>query len=275
GLDEVLAELRRVRLGKEPVGDDRSRQITASVLSGKFVHADASAVSSPEPSRSTSLSLPPPPSPRLEGRGQGGGGTLTPSPPSDSMPSSAESGSQYFQSVARLGLQAAESLAYAHSERVLHRDVKPSNLLLDIYGRLWVMDFGLAKDDGEDITRAGDVVGTLRYMAPERFSGASDLRADVYSLGLTLYELLTLRPAFEETDRARLVRRITREDPVRPRRMDRHIPRDLETIILKAIAKEPNHRYQTADALAEDMRRFLADRPILARRTSWAGHAWR
>jgi serine/threonine protein kinase/Tfp pilus assembly protein PilF len=256
GLDEVLAELRRVRLGKETAADEQSRQITASVLSGRFVHADSESLTAEE------------------GAQQPERAPLTPSP-SDSITSSVESGSPYFRSVARLGFQAAEALAYAHGERVLHRDIKPSNLLLDVYGRLWVMDFGLAKDDSEDITRAGDVVGTLRYMAPERFSGPSDARADVYSLGLTLYEFLTLRPAFEESDRARLVRRITREEPAAPRRLDRNIPRDLETIVLKAIAKEPNRRYQSAAAMAEDLRRFLADRPILARRTSWAGHTSR
>lgn len=181
----------------------------------------------------------------------------------------------YFRSVARLGLQAADALAYAHGQRVLHRDVKPSNLLLDRQGTLWLTDFGLAKDDGDDLTRTGDLVGTLRYMAPERFQGVSDPRSDVYALGVTLYELLTLRPAFPEADRVRLIHSVTKVDPPRPRLIDPTIPRDLETIVLKAIEKEPGRRYSLAEDLAEDLRRFLADRPIQARRASWREQGWR
>src|SRR5262249_513962 len=106
---------------------------------------------------------------------------------------STSSNTQYFRSVARIGLQVAEALGYAHSQKVLHRDVKPSNLLLDLRGTVWMTDFGLAKEEDDALTQAGDVVGTLRYMAPERFNGISDPRGDVYSLGLTLYELATLR----------------------------------------------------------------------------------
>jgi tetratricopeptide (TPR) repeat protein len=177
----------------------------------------------------------------------------------------------YHRSVARLGLQAAEALAYAHGQKVLHRDIKPANLLLDLHGTLWVSDFGLAKEDGDELTRTGDVVGTLRYMAPERFNGVSDPRSDIYSLGLTLYELLTLRPAFEESDRGRLIRQITQEEPPAPHKLDGRVPRDLETIVLKASAKEPDRRYQ----MAEDLRRFLADRPILARRSPAWERTWR
>ena len=177
--------------------------------------------------------------------------------------------------MARLGVQAADALAYAHGQRVLHRDVKPSNLLLDRQGTLWLTDFGLAKDDGDDLTRTGDIVGTLRYMAPERFKGVSDPRTDVYALGVTLYEMLTLRPAFPTPDRVLLIQQITKEDPPRPRAIDPTIPRDLETIVLKAIEKEPGRRYPTAADMAEDLRRFLADRPIKARRASWREQAWR
>src|SRR5207253_4383236 len=113
-----------------------------------------------------------------------------------------ESGQAYWQSVARIGIQVAEALAYAHGQGILHRDIKPSNLLLDTHGTVWVTDFGLAKAvDGLELTTTGDIVGTLRYMAPERFQGRSDPRSDVYSLGLTLYELLTLRPPFAAGDR--------------------------------------------------------------------------
>jgi WD40 repeat protein len=187
-----------------------------------------------------------------------------------------QSESEFYRSVARVGVQAAEALAYAHQQGVLHRDVKPSNLLLDTRGTVWVTDFGLAKAEGSDeLTGPGDIVGTIRYMAPERFRGEADPRSDVYGLGTTLYELLTLGPAFDDANRARLIERIAHEDPPRPRQRDAHIPRDLETIVLKAIAKEPAERYPSAGALAEDLRRFLADRPIRARRSPWAERAWR
>jgi hypothetical protein len=105
---------------------------------------------------------------------------------------------RYFRSVARLGVQVADALEYAHRHGVLHRDIKPSNLLLDSGGTVWVTDFGLAKaDDADDLTSPGDVVGTLRYVAPERFEGLADARSDVYGLGATLYELLTLRPTLD------------------------------------------------------------------------------
>ena len=177
--------------------------------------------------------------------------------------------------MARLGLQVAEALAYSHDQGVIHRDVKPSNILLDHGGTAWVTDFGLAKEEGNDLTRAGDVVGTLRYLPPERFSGVCDARGDVYGLGLTLYELLAGRPAFDESDRGRLVKRVMHEEPQAPRRFDRRVPRDLETIALTAAAKEPARRYASAAALAEDLRRYLADRPIRARRNSWSEQVWR
>src|SRR5205814_1812841 len=143
--------------------------------------------------------------------------------------------------------------------------------MLDTRGTVWVSDFGLVKEEGEeDLTAQGDFVGTLRYMAPERFQGQSDPRSDVYGLGATLYELLTLRPVFEATNRAKHIERVLHASPAPPRKLDPHIPRDLETIILKAIAKEPGRRYATATALAEDLRRFLADRPVLARRSTSA-----
>jgi serine/threonine protein kinase/WD40 repeat protein len=202
-------------------------------------------------------------------------GVSTQSAPGTHWELSTETGVHYHRSVARVGLQVAEALAYAHGQRVLHRDIKPSNLLLDVQGTVWVTDFGLAKEEGEDLTQTGDLVGTLRYMAPERFRGVSDARSDLYSLGLTLYELLTLGPAFQESDRGLLIKQIYHDEPPRPRRFDRQVPRDLETIVLKAIAKEPARRYQTAEDLAEDLRRFLGDRPIRARRSAAWEHAWR
>jgi WD40 repeat protein/serine/threonine protein kinase len=186
-------------------------------------------------------------------------------------PSSAGAGrAHYYQSVARVGRQASAALAYAHGRGIVHRDIKPANLLLDESGVVWVTDFGVAKTDDVGLTVTGDVVGTLRYVAPERFRGQCDARADVYALGLTLYELLVLRPAFDAPDRLRLMEQINSREPVRPRDYDRRVPRDLETVVLKAIDKDPTRRYPSADALADDLRRFLDDEPIRARRTSLA-----
>jgi len=177
---------------------------------------------------------------------------------------------------ARLGVQAADGLHYAHSQGILHRDVKPSNLILDERGTLWVTDFGLAKWVGqEDFTRSGDLVGTLRYIPPEAFDGAVDARADVYGLGLTLYELLAGRPAFDEPDRARLTRQVAEAAPPRLRKLDPAIPLDLATVVEKAIEKDPEGRYATAAELGADLQRFLDDVPVLARRASAAERCWR
>ncbi len=182
----------------------------------------------------------------------------------------------YWRAVARIGLQAAQALHYAHQQGFAHRDVKPGNLLLDRRGNVWVTDFGLAKsDEQEDVTHTGDVVGTLRYLAPEAFDGRADARSDVYGLGLTLYELLTLRPAFDETDRHRLVRQVLHSQPQPPRVWNPSVPRDLETIVLKAIEKEPDRRYQSAGELAAELQRFLDDQPIRARRAGWVERVWR
>ena len=184
--------------------------------------------------------------------------------PGGAQLSTVESGRRqpYYRSVARVGQQVAEALAYAHDRGIVHRDIKPSNLLLDSAGVVWITDFGLAKAEDEDLTHTGDILGTLRYMAPERFRGEADGRADVYTLGLTLYELLTLRPAFDSADRMQLIEQVKTAEPTRPRALDPRIPRDLETIVLKAIDKEPGRRYRGRGDLAEDLRRFLDDEPI-------------
>jgi WD40 repeat protein/serine/threonine protein kinase len=188
-----------------------------------------------------------------------------------------ESGQQYWQSVARVGVQVADALSHAASQGILHRDIKPSNLLLDDTGNVWVTDFGLAKQisGSEDLTHTGDVIGTIRYMAPERFNGQGDVRSDVYSLGLTLYELLTLQPAFDEKDRNKLMKQVMHDEPVRPRKLNPGVPRDLETVVLKAIARDPAHRYQTPAEMADDLKRFVEDRPVRARRVSAAEKLWR
>jgi WD40 repeat protein len=186
----------------------------------------------------------------------------------------------YFRDVARLARQAAEALAHAHSSDVLHLDIKPSNLMIDQNGELWITDFGLARVlGGMDLTQSGDALGTPRYMSPEQALGRRtplDGRTDIYSLGVTIYELLTLLPAFAGDDRLEMLRQIAQDEPVPPRQLDPRIPADLETIVLKAMAKSPADRYPTAAELATDLGRFLDRRSILARRPSFAdrGAKW-
>jgi non-specific serine/threonine protein kinase/serine/threonine-protein kinase len=176
----------------------------------------------------------------------------------------------YYRTVAELGIQAAEALDFAHEHGIMHRDIKPANLLVDADSRLWVTDFGLAQVQGDArMTMTGDLVGTLRYMSPEQALAKRvvvDHRTDVYSLGATLYELLTLEPAFTGTDRQELLRQIAFEEPRPARRVNRTIPAELETIVLKALEKNPADRYATAKELADDLRRFVTDEPIRAKR---------
>ena len=184
----------------------------------------------------------------------------------------------YFRSVVRLTIEAANALEYAHQRGVIHRDVKPSNLLLDSTGKVCVADFGLAIIQGDsNLTLTGDVLGTLRYMSPEQAAGAKfvDPRTDVYSLGITLYELIAFRPAFEAVDRQKLLRQVLEEQPPAPRRLNPRIPIDLEKIVLKATAKESANRYETAQQFADDLNRFVEDRPVKARRTSRLRQSWR
>jgi len=172
----------------------------------------------------------------------------------------------FYQGVARVGLQVAEALDYANNQGIVHRDIKPSNLLLDTKGNVWVTDFGLAKaSDAEDLTHTGDILGTIRYMAPERFQGLCDARSDIYSLGLTLYELASMQPAYDGSERHKLMDRVLHEEPVRLKKLAPTVPRDLETIIQKSIARDPAQRYASAASLAEDLQRFIDDKPIRAR----------
>ncbi|HZL37657.1 MAG TPA: serine/threonine-protein kinase, partial [Tepidisphaeraceae bacterium] len=177
--------------------------------------------------------------------------------------------SVYVRSVARLAMQAAEALDYAHRMGVVHRDIKPANIMLDLRGNLWIADFGLAQFHADaGLTQTGDMLGTFRYMSPEQASGRAvvlDQRTDIYSLGITFYELLTLERALPGKTREQLLHQINYIDPVRPRTIDKTIPPELETILLKCIAKEPDSRYPNAQAMADDLSRFLRDEPILAR----------
>ena len=180
--------------------------------------------------------------------------------------------SSYFDRVAGLGRQAALALEHAHQAGIVHRDVKPGNLLLDLRAQLWVTDFGLAQVIGNPgLTITGELLGTLRYASPEQVfarRGIVDHRSDVYSLGATLYELLTLRPPFESRDRNALIQEIADDDPRAPYDLDRSVPSALETIVLKALRKDPADRFGTAQEMADDLQRFLDRRPILARRPS-------
>ncbi|MGP0062893.1 MAG: protein kinase domain-containing protein, partial [Isosphaeraceae bacterium] len=271
GLDAVLQEVKRLRRDPSPSGSARATdgQVSSITLArglraGRFPADEA---------RSPALDVPR----TNRDRPTEPASSILPSPASrDRTAMTGQPEAEYFHTVARIGAHVAEALEYAHQQGILHRDIKPANLLLDAQGQVWITDFGLAKaQDSDELTRTGDIVGTLRYMAPERFNGWSDPRSDVYALGATLYELSTLRPAFEESDRIRLIEQVVHHGPPPPRQLDPKIPRDLETIVLKAMAREPGERYPTAEQLAEDLRRFVAGRPILARRSGTVERSWR
>ena len=185
---------------------------------------------------------------------------------------------EYCENVARMAIQVSEGLNHAHQMGIIHRDIKPSNLLLDSKGKLWIADFGLAHIASQSqLTLSGDLIGTLRYMSPEQAAGdaALDHRIDIYSLGISLYELLTLRPAFAGADQRQILRNVIEQQPVAPRAVRREISRDLETIVLRCVEKDPADRYATSAELADDLRRFLDRRPIRARRPSVLTHTSR
>jgi eukaryotic-like serine/threonine-protein kinase len=291
GLDAVLEELQRLQPGKPGSGstpglargelrvarkDVSAAAVARSLLTGRFTPAaekegdapaargDATAAHDPGADADLAPPVATPDAGRLSD-------TFSLSSSSVVLPGAGRQPGQkqltYWQGVARIGVQVADALEYAHRQGVLHRDIKPSNLLLDTTGTVWVTDFGLAKaDDQQDLTHTGDILGTLRYMPPEAFDGKADARGDLYALGLTLYELLAFRPAFDEKERNPLIKQVTTAEPARLDRLNREVPRDLVTIVHKAIECDPAHRYPTAGALAADLQRFLADEPIQARR---------
>jgi eukaryotic-like serine/threonine-protein kinase len=277
---EVSAVLQYILTGRFDPGDRRpevassstsmwARAIAGGLATWTWTEAGSATVggtSDPGPPNPPALALSSPASPSSSSAILPGGSQL----------SSVESGRRaFFRSLAQIGRQVAAGLAYAHARGIVHRDIKPSNLLLDTEGVVWIADFGLAKGEDEGLTHTGDILGTIRYMAPERFRGEGDARADVYALGMTLYELLTLCPGFDSRDRFELTEQIKTEEPRKPRTIDARIPRDLETIVLKAIEKDPKARYQTAEAMGEDLRRFVADEPIRARQVGVVERYWR
>lgn len=262
-LADVIRELRQIE-GLDPAGDDIANAITRSLADGTFAPT-ALATDGARPGGRVIV----------ESRGSPGAdgpsdATPTPSPRARAPISSSARRRAFCLTVARLALQAAEALEHAHCRGVLHRDIKPANLLIDALGDLWVADFGLARiADDAGLSQTGDLIGTLRYMSPEQASGervALDGRTDLYALGVTLYELLALRPAFPGDDRPTLLRRLAFEEPTALRRLNPAVPRDFETIVAKAMAREPADRYATARDLADDLRRFLEFKPIQARR---------
>jgi len=175
----------------------------------------------------------------------------------------------WIECAARTALDVADGLAHLHARGIVHRDVKPGNVLLRLDGRAQLFDLGLARvDDEPSLTDTGDFAGTPFYVSPEQARGERggvDGRTDVYALGATLYELLTLRRPFEGGGTAEVLLRIQTEEPIAPRRLAPHVPRDLETICLTALAKDPRRRYAGAREMAEDLRRFLAWQPVRAR----------
>jgi probable HAF family extracellular repeat protein len=172
----------------------------------------------------------------------------------------------HYRAVARIGREAAEALHYAHENGVLHRDIKPSNLLLDKSGHVWIADFGLARvEDESQLTKTGDILGTLRYMSPEQATGDRlDARSDVYSLGATLYELVTLQPVYDAEDRRDIIKQVIAGNPVPPHKVDSRIPQPLSRVISNAMV-QLDERYQSAQELAADLHRFLDGEPVSAK----------
>jgi serine/threonine protein kinase len=175
---------------------------------------------------------------------------------------------KYFEQVSRWMTDTADALDYAHKEGVIHRDIKPANLILSKEQRIMIADFGLAKTtDDNTVTRAGSFLGTLRYASPEQAKGYDvDHRTDIYSLGVTMYELLCFKPAYPMLGQKEMLHAILEQDPEPPRRLVPTVPPELETICLKAMEKSVSSRYQTAREMADDLRRYLNDLPIVAKR---------
>ncbi len=311
GLDLVLEDVRRLRHPEEegrpqlihdatteapPTIDSQVgavRDLSRGLLTGRFAdpakkakpdhnNTDTKTLNVPETSSELTFDLDPEPDlgpePEILYQSQGSGSGSGILDQSLSLVNHTET--RYYREIARIGAQVADALAYAHRRRVLHRDIKPSNLLLDAMGNVWITDFGLAKveetnEAKAELAQSQDVVGTLRFMSAERLKGMSNRRCDIYSLGTTLYELLAMRPAFDGEGQVRVIEQINAGKPAPLRQIDHRIPKDLETIVLKAMAKEPQDRFASAADMADDLRRFLEGRPIRSRPIPIYEQIWR
>lgn len=278
----VIAEMRR-QLGRE-VQEDRSESSPRPGTATRELPRESPRRESPKrrQGRDDAIRATNPPSDASgaalasasdSGPAQSGASSDTAAPVSLALTTQRSNKNQsFFRSAASLIRQAADALDHAHQYGIIHRDVKPANLLVDAGGRLWIMDFGVAQFHNDvSLTQTGDLLGTLRYMSPEQaqgLRGQTDQRSDIYSLGATLYELVTLEPIFPGKNRSELLHQIIHQEPKPPRQAESSIPYELETIILKAVAKNPADRYATARELAADLDRYLEDKPILAKRPS-------
>ena len=278
-LDEVIRQLRAIRDNDEsrtrhglPEEGDGGERNGASHRSCKSERSAETPVASAKTARVDAETLAM--SKRQHANRMIDSGDTAVDPRSHSTLTASGNTKPFFRNVAKIGSQIADALQYAHERGIIHRDVKPSNILLDHEGVAWIADFGLAKTEDADLTRDGDVVGTLRYMSPERFEGKVEPSGDVYSLGITLYEMLALRSPFDSQDRMSLISAIRDTRPAPLRSLNRRVPRDLQTIVEKAIAKEPRRRYRSAAAMSDDLERFLDGRPIHARRVGSVERLW-
>ena len=259
GLDQVISQIRQMQ--KPAAQQDGPGAVSPSAGTATRTHGPVDWVS-------RTMGLPPP---------DATASTASEAPSSSS--SSLASGTGYFDTVARLVAEVADALDYAHAQGVIHRDIKPSNLLLSPVGRLSLNDFGLARMlEQPGMTVSGEFVGSPMYMSPEQIAvgrAPLDHRTDIYSLGATLYELLTLQPPFQGVRRDQVIAQIIGKEPKPPRSINRRIPQDLETICLKMMEKDPDKRYQTAGSVAEDLRRYVNRFTIAARRVGVVGRAVR
>ncbi len=268
GLDRVVKALRKGRSTAAGSSIGKGRKSRASLAPSVATIDLLNASSMGDPTRSWFAAS----------SAKKAGGTIPNDERSDEVPPfEPPRGWEYYRWVARAGHQAADALAHAHGRGVIHRDIKPSNLLVDGRGTVWVADFGLARRISDpSMTQTESLIGTPRYMSPEQaVQDPIDVLTDVYSLGATLYELLTLHPPHDGRSTAELIGQIRDKEPISPRKRDPRLPRDLETIVLKAMAKRPRDRYASSADLAEDLQRFLDAEPVKARRITPVGRAWR
>jgi serine/threonine protein kinase len=181
----------------------------------------------------------------------------------------------YYRRIAEIAVQICDALRHAYQHGIIHRDIKPSNVMIDTNRHIWVMDYGLVHlVDDENLTETGELLGTLRYLAPERLRGIHTIQGDLFGLGMVMYELISLTTAFDASSRQHLQHQIMTSQPIFISKIDRQVPRDLATIVTKAISPDPLKRYAEPGELLTDLELFLEDRPIASRRARWTEHTW-